>query len=226
MPVEEATLAPSGEGDKSEGRAVRAIGSHFKHPWHPFIIRHVAIWFPWEVKKKKKKADTLTHSEQDYKCQLFQHNEPSVQREGWKKNHFTVHAVVSYSDAKPQLREHLMASKRENTWKHARTCICITCRAKWIHRWWWCVCCSALVLVKRTRGVDGYPVDASVLCLELLQEDSHAVAERLEGELTALSPGRQTDWDHRQPVLIHHCHLCEKGGGGPQADIHHTSWKM
>lgn len=53
--------------------------------------------------------------------------------------------------------------------------------------------CSALVLVKRTRGVDGYPVNASVLCLELLQEDSHAVAERLEGELTALSPGRQTD---------------------------------
>lgn len=32
MPVEEATLAPSGEGDKLEGRAVRAIGSHFKHP--------------------------------------------------------------------------------------------------------------------------------------------------------------------------------------------------
>ena len=57
-----------------------------------------------------------------------------------------------------------------------------------------CVCvCSALVLSKRTRGVDGYPVDASVLCLELLQEDSHAVTERLEGELTALSPGRQTD---------------------------------
>lgn len=66
-----------------------------------------------------------------------------------------------------------------------------------------CMCCE------RTCGVDGYPVDASVLCLELLQEDSHAVTERLEGELTALSPGRQTDGDHWQPVLIHHCHLCE-----------------
>lgn len=46
---------------------------------------------------------------------------------------------------------------------------------------------------EHTRGVDGYPVDASVLCLELLQENSHTVTERLEGELTALSPGRQTD---------------------------------
>lgn len=60
---------------------------------------------------------------------------------------------------------------------------------------------------ERTHGVDGYPVDASVLRLELLQENSHAVAERLEGELAALSSGRQTDRDHRQPVLIHHRHL-------------------
>lgn len=46
---------------------------------------------------------------------------------------------------------------------------------------------------EHTHGVDCYPVDASVLCLELLQKDSHTVTERLEGELTALSPGRQTD---------------------------------
>lgn len=49
-----------------------------------------------------------------------------------------------------------------------------------------CVC-------EHTHGVDGDPVDASVLCLELLEENSHTVAERLEGELAALSSGRQTD---------------------------------
>lgn len=75
------------------------------------------------------------------------------------------------------------------------------------------LCINALSAVVfacvRTHGVDGYPVDASVLRLELLQENSHAVAERLEGELTALSPGRQTDREHRQPVLIRHRHLWE-----------------
>lgn len=61
-----------------------------------------------------------------------------------------------------------------------------------------------------TCGVDGDPVDASVFGLELLQENPHAVAERLQGELAALSPGRQTDRDHRQPVLVHHRHLCSQ----------------
>lgn len=46
---------------------------------------------------------------------------------------------------------------------------------------------------EHTYGVDGYPVDASVLRLELLQENSHTVTEWLKGELAALSPGRQTD---------------------------------
>lgn len=85
-----------------------------------------------------------------------------------------------------------------------------------VKTWWdkWMYCCRACVYFRareRTCGVDGYPVDASVLCLKLLQEHSHAVAERLQGELTALSPGRQTDWDHRQPVLVHHRHLCSRG---------------
>lgn len=75
---------------------------------------------------------------------------------------------------------------------------------------------------ERTSGVDGYPVDASVLCLELLQEDSHTVTERLEGELTALSPGWQTDGDHWQPVLIHHRHLC--GGVCSHEDNSHTKF--
>lgn len=59
-----------------------------------------------------------------------------------------------------------------------------------------------------TCGVNGDPVDASVFGLELLQENSHAVAERLQGELAALSPGRQTDRDHWQPILVNHRHLC------------------
>lgn len=49
------------------------------------------------------------------------------------------------------------------------------------------------LVCEHTHRVDGDPVDASVLCLELLEENSHTVAERLEGELAALSSGRQTD---------------------------------
>lgn len=66
-----------------------------------------------------------------------------------------------------------------------------------------CVCA-------RTHGVDGYSVDASVLRLELLQENPHTVTERLEGKLTALSPGRQTNRDDRKPILVHHRHLCRE----------------
>lgn len=55
---------------------------------------------------------------------------------------------------------------------------------------WFCV---RSCICEHTHGVDGHPVDASVLRLELLQKNSHTVTERLEGELTALAPGRQTD---------------------------------
>lgn len=74
-----------------------------------------------------------------------------------------------------------------------------------------------------TCGVDGDPVDASVFGLELLQENSHAVAERLQGELAALSPGRQTDRDHRQPVLVHHRHLCSRRGAPADRREDHES---
>lgn len=74
-----------------------------------------------------------------------------------------------------------------------------------------------------TCGVDGDPVDASIFGLELLQEHSHAVAERLQGELAALSPGRQTDRDHRQPVLVHHRHLCGRRGAPTDRGEDHES---
>lgn len=59
-----------------------------------------------------------------------------------------------------------------------------------------------------TCRVDGDSIDAPVLRLQLLKENTHRVAQGFEGELAAFSSGRQTYRDHRQAVLIHHCNVC------------------
>lgn len=59
-----------------------------------------------------------------------------------------------------------------------------------------------------TFSVDGDSIDAPVLCLQLLEENTHCVAQGFEGELAEFSSGRQTYGDHRQAVLIHHCNVC------------------
>lgn len=134
------------------------------------------------------------------------------------------HAVVLNSDAKPQLLNSLKVQVHLKACKDLYT-VCIACLGKWTYIAYSGWCCVHSHICEHTHGVDGYPVDASVLRLELLQKNSHTVTERLEGELTAFSSGRQTDWDHWQPVLIHHCHLCE-GGAGKKTKVRQMQQKQ
>jgi hypothetical protein len=93
-----------------------------------------------------------------------------------------------------------------------RVCVCVCARACVFARARVCLRARACVFARAcvcTCGVDGDPVNPPVLRLQLLEEDPHGVAERLQGELAALSPGRQADRDHRQPVLVHDRHLWE-----------------